>query len=86
MYQISTKGHLLYFILALITCILIWMTCILICSCSDKYEHKLAQDLMDDARIVKYGNCEYLVTGGGDTRAMSHKGDCSNPIHKCPNN
>jgi len=29
----------------------------------------------------KYQGCEYLSTGGNYSQTVTHKGNCSNPIH-----
>ena len=31
--------------------------------------------------VVSYDSCEYIVTGYGNARWGSHKGNCKNPIH-----
>lgn len=33
-------------------------------------------------RIFKYEGCEYILMGNGNAQAISHKGNCNNPIHK----
>lgn len=36
-------------------------------------------------QVVKIGNCEYITGWKGDYHGgpfLTHKGDCSNPIHK----
>lgn len=35
-------------------------------------------------RIYELNGCEYIVVNYGNQQWGSHKGDCKNPIHKCP--
>lgn len=35
-------------------------------------------------RIYELNGCEYIVVNYGNHQWGSHKGDCKNPIHKCP--
>ena len=36
-------------------------------------------------KVVTIDGCEYLTYAlGGRTGVMTHKGNCTNPIHKCP--
>ena len=35
-------------------------------------------------RIYELNGCEYIVISYGNQQWGSHKGDCKNPIHKCP--
>ena len=35
-------------------------------------------------RIYELNGCEYIVVSYGNQQWGSHKGDCKNPIHKCP--
>lgn len=34
-----------------------------------------------DIKTATYEGCEYLIVGSGNGQMMSHKGNCSNPIH-----
>jgi len=39
-------------------------------------------------KVIKIGNCEYIAGWGGQGNGgpyLTHKGDCSNPIHKFMN-
>ncbi len=36
----------------------------------------------DIIRIFKYEGCEYLLIGGGNAQTVTHKGNCTNPVHK----
>ncbi len=36
---------------------------------------------LDEAPTTKIDGCEYIVFGYGDARSITHKGNCSNPIH-----
>jgi hypothetical protein len=35
-----------------------------------------------DLQILKIDSCEYLYGPWGNATVLTHKGDCSNPIHK----
>lgn len=41
---------------------------------------------VDNYNVIMIGDCEYLNYGGiySSNSVLTHKGDCSNPIHKCP--
>lgn len=32
-----------------------------------------------------YDGCQYIIEAAGSSTWGSHKGNCNNPIHKCPN-
>jgi len=66
-------------------------------SCGPSAEEKAAMDVQaikdgkmvvgsnsKDYKVVKIGDCEYISGWGGSTYGgpvLTHKGDCSNPIH-----
>ena len=41
------------------------------------------QEIMDDSHVVKdKDGCEYIMSNSWREGYMSHKGTCSNPVHK----
>ena len=43
------------------------------------------QKSMDEFATVVIENCEYIYHEGNGYKSMTHKGNCSNSIHKCLN-
>ena len=41
-----------------------------------------SENLDHNYKVYKLEGCEYIVVGYGNTKWGSHKGNCSNPIHK----
>jgi hypothetical protein len=41
-----------------------------------------SDDLHKNVTEFTYGGCEYIRVGYGQSAGGSHKGNCSNPIHK----
>lgn len=60
------------------------LLCLLCAGCTPNIEPKPVDGNRSssyDYRIVKIENCEYIYMGLGQSQAITHKGNCNNPIH-----
>ena len=65
----------------------IFITTFVLMSCnsnSEKTETETRELNSNDYKVYTLEECEYIVSGYGNTRWGSHKGNCKNPIHKGP--
>jgi hypothetical protein len=69
----------------------IFITTVVLMSCNSNpvESKKETRELSNNSRrydlnykVYTLEGCEYIVIGVGNTRCGSHKGNCSNPIHK----
>lgn len=59
----------------------------LLCSCDDQNtvstkETEVDFGYMSNLEIVKIEGCEYFYGDWSNATVLTHKGNCSNPIHK----
>lgn len=57
---------------------------LIIAGCEDKVKREKTHFKINgsDLQILKIDSCEYLYGPWGNATVLTHKGDCSNPIHK----
>jgi len=72
----------------------LFILCLFLFGCNDKYkEPDTAPIVKDEAvrirgyevRIITYDGCQYIQIGSGESQALTHKGNCNNPIHQNSN-
>lgn len=69
---------------------LLFVFALVFLSCRDDeyWEQMVVEDANNqvlDSQVIEFEGCEYLVYHGYKTRAMTHKGKCSNTIHSYNN-
>lgn len=65
----------------IISAILVTIT-LLVTACVP--ETDIRQQVLSNAHVIKRDGCEYLVMYFDRSMSVTHKGDCSNPIHRQP--